>query len=54
VIGPEDGSASWSLNPDRKDVQTIHFRYPAGIESVGETSYVRRVVLLELGARSDH
>ncbi len=54
IIGPEDGSASWSLNPDRKDVQTIHFSYPAGIESVAETSYVRRVVLLELGARSDH
>jgi hypothetical protein len=54
VIGRTDGSAAWSLKPDRLDVQTIHFSYPAGIESGGENPYVRRVVLLELGARSDH
>jgi Nucleotidyl transferase AbiEii toxin, Type IV TA system len=54
VIGPTDGSASWSLNPDRLDAQTIYFSYPAGIESGGWNPYVRRVVLLELGARSDH
>ena len=44
----------WSLNPDDVDPQTINFSYPAGIESGGDNSYVRRVVRLELGARSDH
>ncbi len=54
ILGPDDASVSWSLNPDASDPQTIDFRYPPGIEARGENPYVRKVVRLELGARSDH
>jgi Nucleotidyl transferase AbiEii toxin, Type IV TA system len=57
VLGPEDTATPWSLRPDEKDPQKIYFAYPAGIATGGEVAanpYVRKVVLLELGARSDH
>jgi hypothetical protein len=47
----------WALGPDEADPQTVLFAYPEGIQPEGEGAanpYVRRVVLLELGARSDH
>ena len=57
ILGPGDTATPWALSPDDKDRQTIRFTYPAGIAAGGEGApnpYVRRVVLLELGARSDH
>ncbi len=56
VLGPGDEARPWSLSPDEKDAQKLYFAYPAGIgdEEGAGGRYVRRVVLLELGARSDH
>lgn len=57
VLGPGDTGTPWALSPDEKDPQTLYFTYPSGIESGGAGApnpYVRRIVLLELGARSDH
>ncbi len=57
ILGPGDTATPWALSPDDKDPQTLRFTYPAGIAAGGEGApnpYVRRVVLLELGARSDH
>ena len=57
VLGSGDEGTPWALNPDAEDPQKIFFTYPAGIDSGGEGApnpYVRRLVLLELGARSDH
>jgi len=57
VLGPGDTATPWSLSPDEKDPQKLYFTYPAGLDSGDRgdpNPYVRRVVLLELGARSDH
>jgi hypothetical protein len=57
VLGPGDTATPWSLSPDEEDPQKLFFTYPAGIEAgdpAESNPYVRRVVLLELGARSDH
>jgi predicted nucleotidyltransferase component of viral defense system len=50
-LGP---SADWSfgVDPDAEDGQCLLFRYP-GLFSRAEAGYVRPVVKLELGARSD-
>ena len=51
-------SARWGLElaDDDPDGQTLLFRYPAGIPSRpgDEPVYIRPVVRLEIGARSDH
>lgn len=45
---------SWSLEVDVDDPQTLLFTYPASLVSAyGDVAYVRPVVRLELGARSD-
>lgn len=57
ILGAGATGTPWSLSPDENDSQRIYFTYPAGIESGGGGApnlYVRRLVLLELGARSDH
>lgn len=57
VLGPEGrATALWSLALDRIDLQTINFTYPPGLASGGPVpmAYVRPIVRLELGARSDH
>jgi hypothetical protein len=57
VLGPGDTGTPWALSPDEEDPQKVFFTYPAGTETGGEGArnpYVRKVVLLELGARSDH
>jgi Nucleotidyl transferase AbiEii toxin, Type IV TA system len=57
VLGPSSPATPWSLIPDDVDPQLLRFTYPGGMVSGGEDApnpYVRRVVLLELGARSDH
>jgi hypothetical protein len=54
----EPPSAAWGLDLDEDDPdgQTLLFRYPAGNRSrrVDEPAYIRPVVRLEIGARSDH
>jgi hypothetical protein len=50
-------SASWALElaDDDTDRQTLLYRYPGGRSGpVGEPAYIRPVVRLEMGARSDH
>jgi hypothetical protein len=51
-------SATWALElaGDDPDGQTLLFRYPAGIRSrpADEPAYIRPIVRLEIGARSDH
>ena len=49
-----DGKGDWRLeiDPDDKDGQTILFHYPKITKS--ESSYVRPIVKIELGGRSDH
>ena len=57
VLGDEgSGDAPWSLSLDEGDAQTVNFSYPPGLRSGGALpiSYVRPIVRLELGARSDH
>lgn len=56
ILGEEDASASpWSLRIDEDDPQMLNFSYPRGIAPADDTpSYLRPVVRLELGARSDH
>jgi hypothetical protein len=57
VLG-EPSSTTWglALADDDPDGQTLLFRYPSGIRSrpADEPAYVRPVVRLEIGARSDH
>jgi hypothetical protein len=54
----EPPSARWGvdLDEDDPDGQTLLFRYPAGDRSrtADEPAYIRPVVRLEIGARSDH
>ncbi len=49
---PPGDKWSVTLAEDDPDRQTILFKYPSGIES--EFGYVRPIVRLEFGARSDH
>ncbi len=50
-LGP--AGTEWSLKPDSEAPQTILFTYPGSLQTaVG--GYVRPVVRLEFGARSDH
>jgi hypothetical protein len=46
------GSRGWSVELDADDPQTVLFAYPA-TEVSGATPYVRPVIRLEMGARSD-
>jgi hypothetical protein len=54
----EPPSTTWGveLAEDDPDGQTLLFRYPAGnrFRSADEPAYIRPVVRLEIGARSDH
>jgi hypothetical protein len=50
VLGPV--GSGWSLDPDPDDPQTILFTYPPSLPA-GLGGYVRPVVRLEFGARSD-
>ncbi|HTU18197.1 MAG TPA: nucleotidyl transferase AbiEii/AbiGii toxin family protein [Gemmataceae bacterium] len=54
----EAAQGTWQLElaEDDRDAQTLLFRYPAGIgsRSADEPAYIRPVVRLEIGARSDH
>jgi hypothetical protein len=54
----EPAPGTWQLEPadDDPDGQTLLFRYPAGTapHSADEPAYIRPVVRLEIGARSDH
>jgi Nucleotidyl transferase AbiEii toxin, Type IV TA system len=53
---PAPGTWQLELADDDPDGQTLLFRYPAGIgpRSADEPAYIRPVVRLEVGARSDH
>src|SRR5262249_39147470 len=54
----EPPPAAWALDlaEDDPDAQTLLFRYPAGSRPrpLDEPAYIRPVVRLEIGARSDH
>jgi hypothetical protein len=50
VLGPV--GTSWSLEPEPEDPQTILFTYPSSLQA-GFGGYVRPIVRLEFGARSD-
>jgi hypothetical protein len=54
----EPPSSAWGLElaEDDPDAQTLLFRYPAGRRArpADEPAYIRPVVRLEIGARSDH
>ncbi len=54
--GPPSASWGLELDEDDPDRQTLLFRYPAENRSrpADEPAYIRRVVRLEIGARSDH
>ena len=54
ILGPP--GTEWSLEIDSTDTKTINFFYPRGIEleQLAKYSYVKPVVRLEMGARSDH
>jgi hypothetical protein len=57
ALGTPEGEV-WQIDfdPDDPDQQTLAFRYPsnAGGAASGRIDYVRPVVRLEIGARSDH
>jgi len=57
AFGTALGSAEgWGLQVDDRDCQTVLFNYPAGAHTsdMQVPAYVRPVIRLELGARSDH
>lgn len=57
VLGEEgSGESPWSIALDEHDAQTVNFNYPPGLRAGGALpeSYIRPVIRLELGARSDH
>lgn len=57
ILGPGDAATPWTLMPDENEPQIVRFAYPAGTAAGGKREadlYVRRIVVLELGARSDH
>jgi predicted nucleotidyltransferase component of viral defense system len=51
----ESASTTWGLElaEDDPDEQTLLFRYPTGIQSRGESSYIRPTVRMEIGARGE-
>ena len=51
VLGEDEG---WELKIDDKDPQIILFAYPQEAKSQSAQVYVKPVIRLELGARSDH
>lgn len=56
VIGdPEEAEHSWSLKIDDQNPLTVFFNYPAVIPltGTGVPDYIRPIIRLELGARSD-
>lgn len=56
VIGnPNNNSAAWNIDIDPEDKQAVLFRYPQAIalQGIVMPAYVRPMVRLELGARSD-
>jgi hypothetical protein len=56
VLGPEGTERGWSLSIDDSDAQTVNFSYAPGV-LLGRTApprYLRPIIRLELGARSDH
>lgn len=53
VLGAERGV--WSLAIDEKDPQAINFSFPPGVSIPADAPrYLKPVIRLELGARSDH
>jgi len=52
----EESKVPWSVELDPADPQTINFAYPVSDESSGtiRDGYVKPIVRLEIGARSDH
>jgi predicted nucleotidyltransferase component of viral defense system len=52
----KQGNISWQLTPDSTDPQALLFEYPRdrSDQSVGELAYIRPVIRIEMGARSDH
>jgi hypothetical protein len=54
--GDGDEDSSWRLTLDETDPQNLLFEYPRNISSRGasDISYIRPVVKIEIGARSDH
>lgn len=50
ILGPH--GAGWALQIDPEEEQTVLFRYPSSMEG-SATPYVRPVVRMEFGARSD-
>ncbi|MCX6991529.1 MAG: nucleotidyl transferase AbiEii/AbiGii toxin family protein [Kiritimatiellaeota bacterium] len=56
VLGePRQGPSGWDIAIDPDDSQTINFRYPPALISLGLNvpAYIRQSVRLEMGARSD-
>lgn len=51
VAQSELGDTRWSVGVDVADAQTVLFAYPSALAPTG---YVRPVVRIEMGARSDH
>jgi hypothetical protein len=51
VAQSELGGTGWSVGVDVADAQTVLFAYPSALAATG---YVRPVVRIEMGARSDH
>lgn len=49
LLGPKD----WSLDIDSDDAQTVLFTYPTVVDTAPAGDYVRRLVRIECGARSD-
>lgn len=47
------GRKDWSLEVDPKDEQTLLFNYPSVFPEITGRSYVRQLVKIECGARSD-
>jgi Nucleotidyl transferase AbiEii toxin, Type IV TA system len=47
------GTKGWGLEVDPKDEQTLLFNYPSVFSEIGGRSYVRQIVKIECGARSD-
>lgn len=55
-FGAAEPLGEWVLSIDAGDSQTLEFQYPQSLggEVYGVAAYVRPMVLVELGARSDH
>lgn len=53
VFADELGPSGWSLEIDPEDKQSLLFSYPSSMPGHGTGEYVRRIVKIEGGARSD-